>query len=131
MRLLVAVLVLFASNASAQTVLRTLDLSGLGWGNITVQPVDADGDRATEEWLVTKMDERTFRVVAQRDGRYCVGEWFTPLPPNTRPFTFLGVKVINTAGVTSLIVTDRWGWAGDMIVYEVRLDVPPCHGINR
>jgi hypothetical protein len=126
-RVLFVVFVLFASHASAQTVVRTLDLSTLGWGQIVVEPIDADGDRTTEEWLVTKMNSPTYRVVAQRQGRYCIGDWFTPMPVNPLPFSFVSVKVVNTTGVTSLLVSDRWGWMGELIVHEVRLDIPPCH----
>jgi hypothetical protein len=120
---------LFAFPATAQTVERTIDLSGLGWGRIDLTAVDADGDPRTREWLVTTLDDagdpQSYRVVAERSGSYCTGHWFTPQA--RRADAWVTVKVITEAGAHKLLVTERWGFFGHgMTVRTIRLDLPSC-----
>jgi hypothetical protein len=125
--LLVAFLLFVAVPASAQTVELHLDLSGLGWGYIEVEPVDLDGDRATAEFLITGGDKKSFRIVTERNGAYCIGDWFTPTTPNKRADSFLHLKVVNVGGVVKLMATEYWGWNQGPKITQLRFDLPVCH----
>jgi hypothetical protein len=122
--ILVALLALPGS-AFAQTVERTIDLSQFGWGKVSATPVNADGNPATEEWLIQSRDSLNprYRVVAVRNGGLCVGEWFNPIPEGqfgTHPV--LGrignrdVLVINSAAL----------FAPTSALTIVSLDTPQC-----
>lgn len=87
--ILVLVLVLcHAFVAEAQRIAMRVDLLTLGWGVITVRPVEADGDASTSEWLARRMGVHcpanacghapsdTYRVVAVTTAGICAGPWF-------------------------------------------------------
>ncbi len=116
MRALVLVLVLSVPVA-AQTVETTLELSSLGWGLLdTPHSVETDGDLATREWLIRSLETNRFRVVAERDGRLCVGAWFAPMP------TLFGSAALQRIGLLHKLVARTF--SGTFTV--VSLDTPAC-----
>lgn len=119
MRVLIAALVVvFASGVSAQRVERVIDLSAMGWGNISADPIDSDGDPLTEEWLIRKLDAvpNKFRVVSVR-GELCAGEWFTAAAGAP---VFVSYERVTIGGRTKLRV-------GTWPVFSVvSLDTPTC-----
>ncbi len=118
----VLVLTLVSSSAFAQSVIRQIDISALGWGQVDARPIETDGNPTTEEWLV---QARTlpglpvrFRVVAVRH-TLCVSDWFTP-DVQGRPLildTMRGQSVLIAQGVTVL---------GSLPIVVIALDTPAC-----
>lgn len=62
---------------AAQQVAITVDPAQLQMGYVDVRPVDADGNPATDEWLVYAPQTAQFRVIATQGARICSGETFT------------------------------------------------------
>lgn len=67
---------------------------------VSARPVDADGNPATDEWLLRYEQppeagptespwiwNQQYRVVAIRNGRLCIGPWFRPLIEPTEEAT--------------------------------------------
>lgn len=78
---LVSVFVLCVSVASAQTVTRRIELGALNMpGIIDAQPIDDDGDTATEAWLLERVIDfvRHFQLVTVDAGRPCFEAPFAP-----------------------------------------------------
>jgi len=121
---------LCANMSAAQTVERSYDLTAAGWGPVTITPIDADGDPATEEWAVrqpaTLVDGQfveAWRVVAIR-GRLCVGEWF-----RVPGLVDRGQVSIHMIGRRSKLLVSRvaFSWTGLQYAADViALDMPPC-----
>jgi hypothetical protein len=107
-----------ATASSAQSVERSIDLTQLGWGHVTATPVDIDGDRLTEEWLVEQTATGLYRVVAVRAGGLCLGAWFNPRPPAT----FTAVVLGRLAGRDVLLVRNSFA----SVLTVVTLDTPAC-----
>lgn len=113
-------LLLAAVPASAQTVESKIDLSSLGMGRIDMpEPIETDGDFTTREWLIRSLETNQFRVVVERDGQACAGEWFDP-----RPHPFASVAVRRVGVVHKLLV--RFSLSGSDAVTVVALDTPVC-----
>lgn len=135
MRTLVLVLVLAfvlvasASVASAQAIEQVIDLAGLGWGAITAQPIDTDANPSTDEWLVQPASDPRplkFRVVAVRNGRLCIGDWFFPRL-NLHGFALLdGYTVEKREGRDKLIFLMHFGMPEWRELTVVSLDTPEC-----
>lgn len=62
---------------AAQQVAITIDPAQLQMGYVDVRPVDADGNPATDEWLVFAPQTAEFRVVAIHASGVCFGDKFT------------------------------------------------------
>ena len=119
-----------ASFASAQTIEDRISLHTLNWGHIAIQPIDADGDPTTDEWLVRTLPNGPwrYRVVAVRQQRICVGEWFSPVVLSG--FTILAGEVVEKRlGKDKLILTlqpfTRTGETQREVVV-IALHIPPC-----
>jgi hypothetical protein len=73
-----------AQNVSVSFVIPRAFINDLPWEvidrSVTARPIDADGDPATGEWLLSNASDlatsRWFRVVAVRNGATCSGSWF-------------------------------------------------------
>jgi hypothetical protein len=114
-----------------QTLERTIDLSGLGWGKVQVLPVEADGLAHTREWLVTRLDAadapEAYRVVVERPGGYCAGGWFLPRTPTPMPLSWETAELIQDRGIHKFLVVERWGFfTHGMRVTLITLDLPRC-----
>lgn len=92
-----------ATHADAQTIDRSINLTPLGWGNVEPVPIDIDGDGATKEWTIH--NDMAWRVIAFRDGTYCIGDWFTPEAPYFQTFT--QAKVVHEGGRDKIQLTVR------------------------
>jgi len=113
--------VLSATVLAAQTIESTLDLSALGWGPIeTPIAVETDGDLTSREWLIAHTHTGQWRIVAERPGRLCVGQWFSPLFGGT-PFDT--IAQVQRVGMIHKVVIRR---IGSDVVTMVRLDTPAC-----
>lgn len=119
-----AVVLLFTTSATAQTVEREINLAALGWGAVEAWPIDTDGHPETEEWLVRAPATpftfiTTYRVVAvredARDG-LCIGDWFNPRA--TTPYA--KIALMRLGRVDKLRVDEP----GTLRI--VSLDTPPC-----
>ena len=121
MRYALLVLVFSASTASAQTVEATLDMTALGWGPLSLpQLVETDGDLSTTEWLLTRPSTtrilaNEMRVVAERNGTLCAGEWFAAVPIGA-------LSSVQRRGLTHVLVV-KDGTSAKI----VRLDTPVCN----
>jgi hypothetical protein len=118
---------LVAATASAQTVERQFSVS-VDWGIFAVKPVEADGDLATSEWLVIRPPQfgpltnlHQFKVVAERDGRTCEGEWFR-IPNNGGRRALDWVRV----GNKDMIQGSDYDPQGRFRVTLTGFDVPAC-----
>ena len=114
--------VLIASSASAQSVIRHLDLSQLGWGNIEVHEADVDGNPATIDWAIEGIDpwggnQGQWRVVTERPDGVCVGGWFQPSEN-----VYADVKV--SRGGDHLIIKSRSIFTTELTL--VKLNAPQC-----
>jgi hypothetical protein len=110
-----------------QTLERTIDLSGLGWGKLSRPlPVDTDGNPHTNEWVVQSAELPRlgqWRVVAERPGGLCIGEWFDP-----RESPASAITLVREGGRDKLLVSH--GSAFDFGLGQrydlIRLDTPAC-----
>jgi hypothetical protein len=125
--LLIAFL-LAAVPAQAQTIESVFDLSVLGWGALdTPQSVETDGDPDTREWLVrpvSQVGRPLFRVVTERGGLLCAGDWFNANGPESKfmyPLTLVTVQRVGR--FDKLVVRQN----GSSVVTVVALDTPVCH----
>lgn len=98
-------------SGSAQQVARTIDPAVLPWGPfVDVRPVDADGDVATEEWLVYRRQTAEFHVVAVNAANptgVCLGAPFTvsavyPYAETPEIVTWQGRDVLKVKRATTL-----------------------------
>lgn len=129
--LMAAVLVFVAAGAQAQTVVATLELASLGFGRIdTPRLVDIDANPLTREWLIHAKPRpaqqhvairpaNRYRVVAEREGRLCVGAWFFAGPVSTAPDATVEVQ---RNGLVDMLVANP----SDGFVYGISLDMPAC-----
>lgn len=114
----IAVFVLFASSASAQTVEAVIDLNALGWGPVTgPQSVETDGDLTTFEWLVRRLFTNQMRVVAERGDGICAGPWFDPAAGDAQT-----IVTVQRRGLTHILVVAPP--RGQALI--VSLDTPVC-----
>ncbi len=118
-----------STTASAQTIERTIDITGFNWGaDVSARPVDTDGSPSTEEWLVQRPFNE-FLVVTVRPGQVCVGEWFSPELPI---WSATAVEIVRDGPVDKLIFTVLSGFSfpivtsGTHVVKVIRLDTPSC-----
>jgi hypothetical protein len=109
--LLALVFVLAAQAASAQSVIREVNLSALNLGPVRVQPIDDDGDPETEAWLVSTLFRRDVRLaVVRADGTVCLEDAFVPDPTSW---------LLSTAGTTVVRVGQR-----DVLLVQPSFDSP-------
>lgn len=132
MRALSVILFLLVSSvASAQTVERTIDLSQLGYGNIDAQPVEVDGNPATEEWLLweqTFLGTGRMRVVAVR-ASLCVGDWFDPKQSSistVRVERFGDRDKLTVRNASGFVLTSTGVLTTGSTISIVGLVLPPC-----
>lgn len=127
--LMLSVGLLCAASANAQTIERTIEVNEPAWGLVDAMPVEADGDPATREWLVSfpAASDLTYNtrllVVAERLGRTCVGDWFSPPAPG--PLALTTYKWVEVGGATKIQATD-FRLAGQMTIRLQGLTVPAC-----
>lgn len=120
-------LALSAHAVSAQTVEWTAALDGLGWGNISAQSVETDGDPLTREFLVEQIDPmgdlfpHRLRVVAVRPSKVCPGPWFT-VERTLPPFHLKRRDARDIIEVPGRLVLPFV----NIPVTIIRLDTPPC-----
>lgn len=122
-------LVAAAASADAQTVERTIEVDQREWGSYRVKPIEADGNVNTREWLVLspqigELSSNTrLKVVAERNGATCEGEWFRITVPGQRWWaTWEWVRV----GHRDMIQSTEFGPSGKLRVSLIGLSVPPC-----
>jgi hypothetical protein len=130
-RLLMFVLVSLAlsSSALAQTVERTIEVDQQEWGSFRVQPIEADGNPDTREWLVISpqagdlSSHTRLKVVAERHGTTCQGDWFHIVIPGQRWWArWEWVRI----GLKDMIQSTEFGPWGKLRVSLIGLTVPPC-----
>jgi hypothetical protein len=119
----IVLVALFAVAAQAQQVQRYVDFSGYGWGTVEIHLIDTDGIISTNEWAVKSTDPNRstynqWRVVAERNGRMCVGAWFSPTVYGP------GVQIISPWFRSRMIVTS--GWDASRFYEILLLSPPPC-----
>lgn len=125
---LLAVFLFVTAPAGAQTVESTFDLDLLGWGALEPpQAVETDGDVDTREWLIRPAFQAgaapLFRVVTERNGALCAGDWFNANGPESK-FTYpLTVVSVQRVGRLDKLVVRQ---TGGTVVRIVALDTPVC-----
>lgn len=115
------VAILLSTPAAAQQVERQIDLTALGWGNISAYPVETDGNPVTEEWAIRSNETNAWRVVSLR-ASLCAGPWFavaSPLPGGV-PLA----EVVSIGGLSKLRVTAAFMPAS--LFNIVGLTTPQC-----
>jgi hypothetical protein len=118
-----------AAPVEAQSVERIIEVNQADWGSFRVTPIEADGDMQTREWLVVspqlgELSSNTrLRVVAERHGQMCVGDWFSVSIPGQRWWmTLAWVRV----GARDMIQATEFGPLGSLRVSLVALSRPAC-----
>lgn len=126
MRAVTVLCMLLAVPVYGQTVESVVDLSALGWGELSMpRAIETDGDLSTREWLVTPLvqtyPDPLFRVVALRDGAICASAWFSVTPEPNVP-RYVEASVQRVGAVDKLVV--RQG--ASPLIYLVALETPHC-----
>ncbi len=114
-----AMVVALGASVAAQTQEASIPASALqlNAGELP-QAVETDGDFSTSEWLVRRLFAPQYRVIAiQRDGRICLGAWFTPTIDSAPSITVQRVGIVH-----KLLIRE---FTSDQLVV-VSLDTPKC-----
>lgn len=99
----------------AQTVEKSINLAALGAVS-NPELVETDGNLATVEWLIRHNDGANVRIIAERNGGYCMGPWFAPRTSLWQTMT------VQRQGVLSKLVL----WAANGVLTVVGLTTPTC-----